>query len=222
VGKMVVRENFQQQLEEMKQAIVKISNMTEDALLQSIDALKNQDLDLALQIIENDNRINVLEDEINDLAILLIAKQAPVATDLRRIIAAIKISSDIERMADFAVNIAKSTIRIGSTKLIKPLEEIPKMAALAIEMLTNATTAYIEEDVVLAKNLSEQDDQVDEMYGRLIQELLELMTKNPEHLAQITQLSFVCRYLERTADHATNIAESIIFLVKGKRYGLND
>ncbi|MBY6035489.1 phosphate signaling complex protein PhoU [Fictibacillus nanhaiensis] len=219
---MVVRENFQLQLEEMKQAIVQISKLAEEALLQSVEALRTQDLDKALQIIENDNRINVLEDEINDLAILLIAKQAPVASDLRRIIAAIKISSDIERMADFAVNIAKSTIRIGTAELIKPLEELPKMAKHAIHMLTTATKAYIDEDVALAKELADLDDYVDETYGRIIQELLELMTKNPDHLTQITQLLFVCRYIERTADHATNIAESIIFLVKGKRYGLND
>ncbi|MBD7964504.1 MULTISPECIES: phosphate signaling complex protein PhoU [Fictibacillus] len=219
---MVVRENFQLQLEEMKQAIVQISKLAEEALELSVEALKNQDLDKALQIIENDNRINVLEDEINDMAILLIAKQAPVASDLRRIIAAIKISSDIERMADFAVNIAKSTIRIGKQELIKPLEELPKMAHHAIAMLTTATKAYVEEDVALAKQLAELDDEVDETYGKIIKELLELMTKNPEHLSQISQLLFVCRYIERTADHATNIAESIIFLVKGKRYGLND
>ena len=125
-------------------------------------------------------------------------------------------------MADFAVNIAKSTIRIGKQELIKPLEELPKMAHHAIAMLTTATKAYVEEDVALAKQLAELDDEVDETYGKIIKELLELMTKNPEHLSQISQLLFVCRYIERTADHATNIAESIIFLVKGKRYGLND
>jgi phosphate transport system protein len=219
---MVVRENFQLQLEEMKKAIIQISKLAEEALLESVEALKNQNLDKALEVIENDNRINVLEDEINDMAILLIAKQAPVASDLRRIIAAIKISSDIERMADFAVNIAKSTIRIGKQELIKPLEELPKMAHHAIKMLTAATKAYVEEDVALAKELADMDDYVDETYGKIIKELLELMTKNPDHLSQISQLLFVCRYIERTADHATNIAESIIFLVKGKRYGLND
>ncbi|MFC7370377.1 phosphate signaling complex protein PhoU [Fictibacillus iocasae] len=219
---MVVRENFQHQLDELKDSIVKLGKMAEQALMESVIALKDQNLEKALEIIENDQRINVLEDEINDAAILLIAKQAPVATDLRRIIAAIKISSDVERMADFAVNIAKSTIRIGSTPLIKPLEEIPKMAGIAIEMLTKSIQAYVEEDVVLAKELADIDDQVDELYGKIIQELLGMMSQNPDYLAQITQLSFVCRYIERTADHATNIAESIIFLVKGKRYGLNE
>ncbi|MCK6257709.1 phosphate signaling complex protein PhoU [Fictibacillus sp. KIGAM418] len=219
---MVVRENFQIQLNELKEMLVEIGELTEYALKESMEALKEQNVDKALEVIENDQRINQLEDEINDAAILLIAKQAPVASDLRRIIAAIKISSDVERMADFAVNIAKSTIRIGEKPLIKPLVDLPRMADIAIGMLSDSIRAYVDEDIVLAKNLADTDDSVDELYGKIIQELLELMTQHPESLAQITQLSFVCRYIERTADHATNIAENIFYLVKGKRYGLNE
>ncbi|WNB93530.1 phosphate signaling complex protein PhoU [Bacillus sp. NEB1478] len=219
---MVVRENFQSQLNELKGLLIELGTLTETALKESLIALKTQDVEKALEIIENDARINELEDEINDFAILLVAKQAPVASDLRKIIAAIKISADVERMADFAVNIAKSTIRIGEKEFIKPLEELPKMAELAIEMLTKAIKAYIDEDVALAKKLSEIDDEVDEMYGKIIQELLSLMTKHEDSLSQITQLLFVCRYIERTADHATNIGENVIYLVKGKRFGLND
>ncbi|MGC4376126.1 phosphate signaling complex protein PhoU [Fictibacillus sp. Mic-4] len=219
---MVVRENFQTQLDDLKNSIVELGKLAEKALRDSIQVLNFQDFDLALEIIENDQRINHLEEEINDTAILLIAKQAPVASDLRKIISAIKISSDVERMADFAVNIAKSTIRIGKTERIKPLEEIAIMADLAIQMLSDAITAYYNEDVVLAKRLADIDDQVDEMYGKTIHELLTIMTKNTELVPQITQLSFICRYIERTADHATNIAESVIYLVKGKRYGLNE
>jgi phosphate transport system protein len=219
---MVVRENFQSQLNELKELLIELGSLTEKALKESVIALKQQDLEKALEIIENDAHINELEDEINDFAILLIAKQAPVASDLRKIIAAIKISADVERMADFAVNIAKSTIRIGGKEFIKPLEELPKMAGLAIDMLTKAIKAYVDEDVALAKDLSEIDDEVDEMYGKIIQELLSLMTKHEDSLPQITQLLFVCRYIERTADHATNIGENVIYLVKGKRYELND
>ncbi|MCQ6266225.1 phosphate signaling complex protein PhoU [Fictibacillus sp. WQ 8-8] len=219
---MVVRENFQIQLNELKEMLVEIGELTEYALKESMEALKEQNVDKALEVIENDQRINQLEDEINDAAILLIAKQAPVASDLRRIIAAIKISSDVERMADFAVNIAKSTIRIGEKPLIKPLVDLPRMADIAIGMLSDSIRAYVDEDIVLAKNLADTDDSVDELYGKIIQELLELMTQHPDSLAQITQLSFVCRYIERTADHATNIAENILYLVKGKRYGLNE
>jgi phosphate transport system protein len=219
---MVIRENFQTQLQELKEMLHELGSLTETALKDSVHALINQDVDKALEIIENDARINELEDEINDFAVLLMAKQAPVASDLRRIIAAIKISADVERMADFAVNIAKSTIRIGEKEFVKPLIEIPKMAELAIDMLSKAIKAYLDEDVALAKNLSEIDDEVDEKYGTTIKELLSLMTRNEDSLPQITQLLFVCRYIERTADHATNIAENVVYLVKGKRYELND
>jgi phosphate transport system protein len=219
---MVVRENFQAELDHLKKILLDLGELAQTALEDSIQALKDQDIEKALEIIDNDFRINQLEEEINDSAILLIAKQAPVASDLRRVIAAIKISSDVERMGDLAVNIAKSVIRIGQTPLIKPLEDIPNMAETAIQMVRDSLKAYYEEDVVLAKDLAEIDDQVDKTYGRLIQELLEKMTQQPDHIAQITQLSFICRYIERAADHATNISESIIYLVKGKRYDLND
>ncbi|WLD92077.1 phosphate signaling complex protein PhoU [Alkalihalobacillus sp. AL-G] len=219
---MVVRENFQTQLDELREMLVELGKLTEKALNEAIVALKTQDVDKALHIIENDVRVNELEEEINDKAILLIAKQAPVASDLRRIIVAIKISSDVERMADFAVNIAKSVIRIGSAKLIKPLEDIPKLAETATQMLTEAIQAYNEENIALAKSMADRDDEVDKKYGQLIQELLGLMKEHPENTDQIIQLSFICRYIERTADHATNIAESIVYLVKGKHYDLNE
>ncbi|WP_408006776.1 phosphate signaling complex protein PhoU [Pseudalkalibacillus sp. A8] len=219
---MVVRESFQTQLDELREMLVELGQLAENALEEAIDALKNQDIDKALRIIDNDYRINDLEEEINDKAILLIAKQAPVASDLRRIIVSIKISSDVERIADFAVNIAKSVIRIGNEPLIKPLEDIPDLAETAKSMLTEAIEAYKEEDIVLAKNMADKDDYVDEKYGQLIQEILGKLKEYPDSTNQIIQLSFICRYIERTADHATNIAESIVYLVKGKHYDLNE
>jgi phosphate transport system protein len=179
-------------------------------------------VDKALKIIEDDGQINLMEEEINDKAILLIAQQAPVAIDLRRVIVAIKISSDLERVGDLAVNIAKSVIRIGSKDLIKPIEEIPRMAEMANKMVADSLKAYDDEDVSFAKKVAQLDDEVDETYGRLVQELLELMTKKPEYTPQITQLSFICRHVERVADHSTNISEHLLYLVKGRRYDLND
>jgi phosphate transport system protein len=217
-----VRVTFQAELDTLKKMVLDLSSLAQTALEEAIEALKNQDVDKALKIIDNDIRLNNLEEEINEKAILIIAKQAPVAIDLRRVIVAIKISSDVERVGDLAVNIAKSVIRIGNAKLIKPLEEIPKLAEVAKKMLEDAIKAYYEEDVVLAKNLAEVDDEVDATYGRLIQELLVLMTQKQDYISQITQLAFICRYIERTADHTTNISESIIYLVKGKRYDLNE
>ncbi|WP_349407826.1 phosphate signaling complex protein PhoU [Pseudalkalibacillus sp. SCS-8] len=219
---MVVRESFQTQLDELRDMLVELGNLAETALDDAIDSLKNQDVDKALRIIENDHRINELEEEINDKAILLIAKQAPVASDLRRIIVAIKISSDVERIADFAVNISKSVIRIGKEPLIKELVDIPELAEIAKTMLGEAIKAYNDEDIVLAKKMADRDDYVDEKYGELIQELLGTMKENPDSTNQIIQLSFICRYIERAADHATNIGENIVYLVKGKHYDLNE
>ncbi|PLR76962.1 phosphate transport system regulatory protein PhoU [Bacillus sp. V3-13] len=218
---MVVREKFQEELNDLQSKLNELGQLASEALTRSLEALETKNIELALEIMEDDTKADILEEEINDLAILLIAKQQPVAIDLRRIIVAIKIATDIERIADFAVNIAKSTIRIGNEPLIKPIEHIKEMHKLNLEMLQIALEGYTEEDVVKGKKVAEMDDHVDELYGEAIKDLLQLSIQKPEFLPQITQLSFICRYLERAADHTTNIAESIIYLVKGRRYDLN-
>ncbi|MDT2045461.1 phosphate transport system regulatory protein PhoU [Priestia aryabhattai] len=219
---MVVREKFHADLKILREKLLEIGRLTEEALIKAIEALQTQNVDLALEIIDGDTEIDQLEEEINDLAILLLAKQQPVATDLRRVIVAIKIASDVERMADFAVNIAKSAIRIGKEDLIKPLEHVKKMHSISIEMLSLSLKAYHEENLTLAKKVAEMDDEVDELYGITIKELLSLAKEKQEAMNQITQLLFIARYLERMADHTTNVAESVFYLVKGKRYDLNE
>lgn len=219
---MSIRVTFQAELDKLKEMILELGGQALEAVRLAVDALKNQEVDKALKIIEDDRQINLLEEEINDKAILLIAQQSPVAIDLRRVIVVIKISSDLERIGDLAVNIAKSVIRIGSEQLIKPIEEIPRIAEVANSMVADSLKAYKDENVELAKEVARLDDEVDETYGRLIQELLELMTQKPDYISQITQLAFICRYVERVADHSTNISENILYLVKGKRYDLNE
>jgi phosphate transport system protein len=219
---MAIRERFDEDLKDLQNKLLEIGNFAVEALGKSIVALETQNIDLALEIMEDDNEADNLEEEINDAAILLIAKQQPVAIDLRRVIVAIKIANDIERIADFAVNIAKSTIRIGNEPLVKPIEHVKQMHAINKEMLNLALEAYNDEDVNKAKQVAEMDDQVDSLYGETIKELLQLNLQKPEYIPQITQLSFICRYLERAADHTTNIAESVFYLVKGKRYDLNN
>ncbi len=218
----MIRSHFETGLRELKDLLLQMGERTEQALDQSITALKEQDVVLAEKIIDQDIKINRLEEEINEKAILMIATQSPVASDLRRIIAALKISSDVERIGDYAVNIAKSVQMIGQKPLIKPLVDIPEMASISQTMLTQSLQAYYDEDLQLAKDVAETDDKVDTMYGITVQELLVLMSHNADAIEQITQLAFVCRYLERTADHCTNISESIIYLINGKRYDLND
>ena len=216
-----VRERFQEDLNILHSKMLELGNFAINALNESLVALENKDVELALQILEDDAQANLLEEEINDFAILLIAKQQPVAIDLRRIIVAIKIATDMERMADFAVNIAKSAIRIGNEPLIKPIEHIKQMHKLSVQMLTLALESFNEEDLSKAREVAKMDDQVDDLYGATIKELLTLSHSKPEQIAQITQLSLISRYLERAADHVTNIAEHVFYMVKGKRYDLN-
>ncbi|OZM57690.1 phosphate transport system regulatory protein PhoU [Lottiidibacillus patelloidae] len=219
---MIVREEFQSDLNELKELVLKQGELTKIALKRSVDALIHQKQDVAEEIKLGDNEIDDLEVEINEKIIWMIAKQQPVATDLRRLITALKIASEIERNADFAVNIAKSVIRIGDTPLYKPLEDIPKMADEVLIMFDMALNAFKNEDHNLALEMAKMDDKVDDMYGKIITELMVHMAKNPDIIAQVSELAFVCRYLERVADHTTNIGENIVYLIKGKRFDLNE
>lgn len=218
---MHTRSNFDSNLKQLKQLLLEMAYKSETAVKEAMNALINQDIDKAKQIIIGDNEIDQLDHEINDRALLMIATESPVASDLRKIIAAIKISNEVERIADNAVNIAKSALHIGNERFIKEITDIPKMMDLALEMLSESLTAFYADDVVLAKKSAEKDDQVDEMYGKLIHELMSYIPDNPSSTNQITQLAYICRYIERLADHSTNIAENVIFLVTGKRYELN-
>lgn len=218
---MSMRSNFDSNLKQLKEMLLDMAYLSEQAIKDAMDALVKQDLKRAEQIIEGDNAIDEMEHKIDDKAILMLATQSPVATDLRKVIVALKISSEVERIGDMAVNIAKSTQHIGNEKHIKEIVDIPRMMEMALEMLTDALTAFYTEDISLARKCAEKDDKVDEMYGRLVRELMGYIPENPAATNQITQLAFVCRFIERIADHATNIAENVIFLVTGKRYDLN-
>ncbi|MFJ7975916.1 phosphate signaling complex protein PhoU [Peribacillus sp. JNUCC 23] len=218
---MSVRQGFEEELFALKNLVLEMGTRAANALHESVEALVAQDIDRALKVIDKDYKINRIDQEINEKVIWLIAKQQPVASDLRRIISSIKISTDLERIGDLAVNIAKSTIRIGEKELFKPLYDIPLMAEKAASMLNQVMLAYDVQDEDKARETAELDNEIDEMYGRLILELLEYIAKNPEVTSQVTQLSFVCRDLERVGDHVTNISENIVFMVKGQLYDLN-
>lgn len=219
---MCTRANFDNNLKELKDLLLNMASKAETAIKNSMLALINQDLELAKQVVDGDNEIDDLEYEINDKALLLIARESPVATDLRKISAALKVSSEVERFADIAVNIAKSAIHIGKETHFKEIIDIPKMMEMALEMVSESITAYYSEDINLAKKCAEKDDEVDKMFGRLIQELLSYIPQNPNSTNQIIQLAFVCRFIERIADHSTNIAEDVIYLVTGNRINLNE
>ncbi|KOO43912.1 phosphate signaling complex protein PhoU [Priestia koreensis] len=218
---MNVRKSFDLELKQLRDQLLNMAELAQKALDKAIYSLQHQDLQKAKQVLDEDNVINQMELDINNKAIAVMAKQAPVASDLRRIVVAIKISSDVERIGDLAVNIAKSTLRIGDQPLIKPIEDIPKMMQFVQQMLLDAVTAFYSEDVNFSKEIAAKDDTVDEMYGKIITELMELMAIRTSDVKQITELSFICRNIERVGDHITNISENIIYLVTGHLYDLN-
>lgn len=219
---MVGREKFDEELQKVQNLMIELSNMAINTLNDSIDHLLTNNIEGALTVINNDIHINHMEEEINDRVILLIAKQQPVATDLRRLMVVVKAASDMERIGDYAVNIAKETIRIGKDEHIASIHLLDEMRVKTIAMLKQILDAFLNEDIEEARKIAKLDDEVDELYGHAIKTLLSVAVEHPAQLSQVTQLSFVCRYLERSADHATNMAERVLYLLKGKHYELNN
>ncbi|GEL77969.1 phosphate signaling complex protein PhoU [Tenuibacillus multivorans] len=218
----MVRENFEDKLQVLKQQVLIMSEMAKVSLSQSLLALEQQDQTQAQSVFDQDNKINQIEDDINDQAIWLIAKEQPVAKDLRRLVMTLKVTNDIERIGDLAVNIAKSVLRINNEELPVEKQQVLTTASVVEQMIDLVTEAYVEEDLEKAFEIARIDDQVDRQYGDSIQKMLTYMTQHPSHISPITQLAFISRYLERAADHTTNIAEAIIYLVKGKHVDLNN
>lgn len=174
-----------------------------------------------MMILEQDQFMNRLEQHIQDEAILLITKQQPVATDLRRIMMIVSAASDMERIGDHAVNIAKETIRLGDANLHYSVEKVEKLRLLTKTMLEDMLAALATEDLPLAKAISKRDDEIDQLYGEAIVELVESAKESGAKLEQIIQLSFICKSIERIGDYTTNLAEGLFFLLKGTHRELN-
>lgn len=219
---MITRANYQSALEQLEKDILKMGSLVEEQINDSIIALRKQYLTLAEDIIAKDDIIDELELNIEEDILKLIATQQPMAIDLRRIISGFKIITDLERMGDNAVDIAKTTLRIGGEPLIKPLIDIPRMAEITQNMVKEALDAYINENVALAETLAQKDDLVDSLHSQITRELLTYMLEEPKNIKQGTHLMFISRFLERIADHATNIGENVIYLVTAERRDLNE
>ena len=218
---MDIRSNFHQSLENLQTDLLKMGKKVEELITTSVQSLVDMDSKLAKDIIESDDLIDEMLLSIEENCLRLIALQQPIATDLRIISTALKISTDLERIADHAVDIAKVTVRLNGQKFVKPLIDIPIMAEKAREMLVQAMVAYTERDVDLAASLANKDDEVDALYGKIFQEVRSFMAEDVENNRQLIHLLLVAQYLERVADHTTNIGESVIFMVIGKRKDLN-
>ena len=218
---MIQRREFDRNLEELRQLLGQMGKHVEHALQVSILALQTFESSKAKEVIEQDLKLNAMEEQIMEIGSRLIVTQQPVAKDLRRIIVAFKISSDLERMGDLAVDIAKVTLRLEGQTLIKPLIDIPRMVELVILMISESLQSYLDENTDLAYKMAKDDDEVDHLYSQMITELYSFMIENPSSLQQAMLLTLVGRYIERIADHATNIGESAVYLVTGHRPDLN-
>lgn len=211
----MVRNSFEKELELLQGLMVKMAGLVEESIENSIIALKKQDIELAKQVYESDDTIDDLEGKIEKICINLIARQQPLAKDLRTISTALKVITDMERIADQAADISELTIRMAGMKYIKPLIDIPMMADLAKKMVIKAMDSYIKQDIVLAKEVCDSDDEVDDMFSKIVLELINMIKNNPETTEQATDFMFIVKYLERIGDHATNIAEWVVFNVTG-------
>ena len=217
------RHNYDYELQGVRNDILQMGQMVITAIERSIQALVDLDMELACQVIQGEDAIDELELLLEERCVVLIARQQPLAKDLRILSTGLKISTDLERIGDHAFDIAKIAKRLGEggNGHVKPLLDIPRMAGLATQMLRDALTAYVNMDVELADKVCQADDEVDALYNQLFRELLTYMLADPAVINDATQLIFVARYLERVADHTTNIAEWVIYLQTGQRLHKN-
>ena len=216
-----MRERFENQLRELNVKLLKMGAMVQEIIEVSVQALNKQDLEMAKEVYRMDDEIDELELELENECMRLLALQQPMARDLRVIGTIMKIITDLERMGDHAVNIAKVTLKIGNEPLIKPLIDIPRMAKLSENMVYKSLDAFMKADIHLAEEVAHDDEAVDEIYDEIYKELIEMMIEDPSITKQATHLLFIGRYLERIADHATNIGERVIYMVTGERVEIN-
>jgi phosphate transport system protein len=213
---MPPRQLFEQQLTSLQDNLVHLSGMACQAITDSISALKNRDLELARQVIAHDRDLNAMRFEVEEACLALLATQQPAAIDLRRIIAAMNVVLDLERMGDHAANVAKIVIRIGDEPPLKPLIDIPQMAQRCCDMLRCALVAYTDLDIEAARAIIEQDERVDQLYDQVFRELLTYMLEDDRTVKRAMHLLFVAHNLERIADRVTNICERVVYLKTGE------
>jgi phosphate transport system protein len=207
--------HLEEGLDELKKKLLEMSGLVESAVYRSVLSLVEKDYDQAQQVLRNEARINQMEIEIDDLATRLLALQQPTAGDMRFITAAIKINNDLERMGDLAVNITERALSLMHEPVVRPLIDIPQMANLAESMVRKTLDSFVKGDADLARSILVSDDAVDDLRDAIYKELISFMQKDPSSIPQALDLVFVARNLERIADHATNIAEDVLFMVQG-------
>jgi phosphate transport system protein len=207
--------HFVEELDQLKTKLLEMSSLVEAAIQRSISAVIHKDRSAADEVFRNEARINAIEIDVDEFCVNLLALQQPMAADLRLIVAALKINTDLERMGDLAVNIAQRARSLMEEPVIKPMIDIPHIAGLVQSMVRKALDAFVTRDPELARSVLASDDAVDNMRTACYHELVSFMEKDPQNIKPALDLLAVTRNLERIADHSTNIAEDVLFLVKG-------
>jgi len=208
--------HFDDELKSLKEKILRMGGIAEEQVQGSLRALIARDSDLARKIIENDRRVNALDVEVDEDCLRLLALQQPTARDLRFITTAMKISTELERISDLAENICERAIELNEEPQLKPYIDIPRMANWSLRMVKEALDAFVTGDASLARKVCTDDDFVDDLTHQLFRELLSFMLENPQTITRAIRITFIAKYLERIADHATNVAELVVYMVEGK------
>jgi phosphate transport system protein len=208
--------HFEEEFDRIKSKILMMGSLVEDQIRNALTALVERDEALARQVIENDRSVNTLDVEIDEMALECLARYQPIAKDLRFVTTAMQIASELERMSDLAENICERAIELNEEPQLKPYIDIPHMAERARIMVKESLDAFVKMDSALARKVIQDDDFVDNLTEQLFRELLSFMIENPKTINRAIRLSFISKYIERIADHATNVAELVVYRVEGK------
>jgi phosphate transport system protein len=207
--------SFDEELKRLTNAIARMGGLAEAQIANGIEALIKRDTELAANVVEADQKIDELEREVDDQAIQMLALRQPMASDLRTIVGALRIASDVERIADYAANVAKRAIALSQMAPVRPVHAVPRMGRVVREMVKDVLDAYSNRDIDRAVAVWNRDEELDEMYSSLFRELLTYMMEDPRNITASTHLLFIAKNIERIGDHATNIAEVVHYLVRG-------
>jgi phosphate transport system protein len=210
---------FDQDLDQLRASIAEMGGLAEAAIADSMRALVNRDVETARRVIEDDKKLDALEAEIERLAVQVIALRAPMANDLREVVAALKIAGIVERIGDYAKNIAKRVSAIDESRNLKPLSLLPEMARMTGEMLHSVLDAFAARDAQKAAEVCDRDKAVDDFYNAIFRTLLTFMMEDPHNITPATHLLFIAKNLERIGDHTTNVAEMVYFAATGTHLG---
>ncbi len=217
----MVRKTFENEIQQLKDEILLLGSMVEQATLDSVDALKKRDIQKSEKIIANDKKINQQRFKLENEVMILIATQQPMARDLRVIASILEVISELERMGDYAKGIAVINTRMGDQPMLKPLVDVPLMAQIGVDMLHRALTAFVSEDIQAARAIPAEDDRVDQLYDQVYRELMTYVLSDPRNIERANWLLWAAHNLERFADRVTNICERTIFIVTGELTEIN-